>query len=71
MNTTSSFLTVADIIADLQIGKTTWYRWLKNEDIPTPEPISGIGRMRRYSRDDYLAFKETLGGTIGGIDQAA
>ena len=55
-----SWLTVKDVCSELKVGKSTWYRWVNNEDIPTPDPIRGIGRMVRYRREDFLAFRDLL-----------
>ena len=65
-----TWLTFDDICNELRIHPATWYRWIANPKMKTPEPVPGIGRLTRYSRASFNTFLETLGGTIGGTDPA-
>lgn len=65
---TRAWLTVKDVCDELSIHRATWYRWVADPEINTPEPISGIGRLTRYSKGSFQAFLETLGGINGGTD---
>lgn len=51
---------VEDVCADLGIHRATWYRWVADPDIITPEPIAGIGRLKRYPRWRVEQFKNEL-----------
>ena len=61
-----TWMKVKDICADLGIHRATWYRWVADPEMNTPEPISGIGRLVRYRRDQYEAFRNSIDGLADG-----
>lgn len=65
------WLTVKDVCDALSIHRATWYRWVKDTSIHTPEPVQGIGRMVRYPSDQFEAFLKSFEGTIGGTNDPA
>ena len=65
-----AWLSVNDVCAELGIHRATWYRWVSDDAMNTPEPVSGIGRLVRYPRARFEAFLESLEGTIGGTNEA-
>lgn len=65
------WLTVDDVCAELRIHRATWYRWVANPEMETPEPVSGIGRLKRYSRDRFEAFLKAYDGLTDGPENAA
>ncbi|MEL6758194.1 MAG: helix-turn-helix domain-containing protein [Pseudomonadota bacterium] len=65
---TRAWLTVKDVCEELSIHRATWYRWVADPEMSTPEPISGIGRLKRYSRESFQQFLKTHGGINGGTD---
>ena len=64
-----AWLSVNDVCAELGIHRATWYRWVSDDAMNTPEPVSGIGRLVRYPRARFEAFLESLEGTSGGTNQ--
>ena len=66
-----NWLSIDDVCERLNIGRATWYRWLKDPSFKTPERIPNLGKMVRYREDDFQAFQKSHGGPDGGPRQAA
>lgn len=66
--TQTTWLTVDDICNELRIHRATWYRWVADKEMATPNPIPGIGRLKRYSREQFQSFLKSIEGPSVGPD---
>ncbi len=61
-----AWLSIKDVCDELGIHRATWHRWVSDEAMGTPKPITGIGRLVRYPRDQFEAFLKSLEGLSVG-----